>query len=232
MGSDANPPASASATASSSPGGKRSRDPADEVYVDNLHSHKRYLSEIMASSLNGLTVRDHLPDNLMDSPARSDHLFYFRDEISLRCSPILPTSPVSSYRYQIPLSGFSSAPSTTPTSLPHRQLGSDSKGRFPSPRSGMCHSADLRRVALLRSVQMRTQPSGTTPCELPFSARQEAVHGETEERPCSYMKSLVDEREDYHIEDCSLSDISEAEFDREKALRNSTLNKNLAIANL
>ena len=42
MGSESNSPSS-----SSSPSGKRSRDPEDEVYVDNLHSHKRYLSEVL-----------------------------------------------------------------------------------------------------------------------------------------------------------------------------------------
>lgn len=31
---------------SASPNGKRSRDPEDEIYIDNLHSHKRYLSEV------------------------------------------------------------------------------------------------------------------------------------------------------------------------------------------
>lgn len=41
MGSEAN--------SSSSPSGKRSRDPEDEVYLDNLHSHKRYLSEVALS---------------------------------------------------------------------------------------------------------------------------------------------------------------------------------------
>lgn len=41
MGSEAN--------SSSSPSGKRSRDPEDEVYLDNLHSHKRYLSEVTLS---------------------------------------------------------------------------------------------------------------------------------------------------------------------------------------
>lgn len=30
--------------------GKRSRDPEDEVYVDNLNSHKRYLSEVTLNS--------------------------------------------------------------------------------------------------------------------------------------------------------------------------------------
>ena len=34
-----------------SPSGKRSRDPEDAVYVDNLHSHKRYLSEVPLSRL-------------------------------------------------------------------------------------------------------------------------------------------------------------------------------------
>lgn len=32
----------------SSPSGKRSRDPEEEdVYLDNFHSHKRYLSEVI-----------------------------------------------------------------------------------------------------------------------------------------------------------------------------------------
>jgi len=31
---------------SSSPSSKRTRDPEEEVYVDNLRSHKRYLSEV------------------------------------------------------------------------------------------------------------------------------------------------------------------------------------------
>lgn len=41
MGSEGN-----SSTTAASPNGKRSRDPEDEVYVDNLRSHKRYLSEV------------------------------------------------------------------------------------------------------------------------------------------------------------------------------------------
>ncbi|KAI3425470.1 uncharacterized protein J3R85_010198 [Psidium guajava] len=41
-------PSTPPVTASSS--GKRSRDPADdEVYLDNLYSHKRYLSEVFVS---------------------------------------------------------------------------------------------------------------------------------------------------------------------------------------
>lgn len=39
-----------SPTPSQSPSGKRSRDPEDEVYIDNLHSHKRYLSEVFLFS--------------------------------------------------------------------------------------------------------------------------------------------------------------------------------------
>lgn len=38
-------------------GGKRRRPAVDdEVYLDNFHTHKRYLSEVMASSLNGLRM--------------------------------------------------------------------------------------------------------------------------------------------------------------------------------
>lgn len=44
MGSESNSGTSSSSI--SSPCGKRGRDPEDEVYVDNLHSHKRYLSEV------------------------------------------------------------------------------------------------------------------------------------------------------------------------------------------
>ncbi|GFY98676.1 hypothetical protein Acr_13g0000770 [Actinidia rufa] len=240
MGSEASSSVSATAS-SSSPSGKRTRDPEDEVYIDNLHSHKRYLSEIMASSLNGLTVGDPLPDNLMESPAR--------DEMSLQYSPMSedlddsrycetpinsclsqpesrPTSPVSPYRYQRPLSGFSSAPPTTsnpshgsnlpPVNSQGRQRGSDSEGRFPSSPSDICHSADLRKAALMRSM-MRTQPSGPSPFECSFGPGQESVHNiETEERPCSYMKSLVDDR-DYQIEECPSFNLSEPEYDREKS---------------
>ncbi|CAN4113423.1 unnamed protein product [Withania somnifera] len=82
MGSEtgSSPSSAPAMTSSSSPSGsgKRNRDPEDEVYVDNLHSHKRYLSEIMASSLNGLTVGDTLPDNIVDSPSRSETMLYIR----------------------------------------------------------------------------------------------------------------------------------------------------------
>lgn len=246
--------AAAAASTTSSQGSKRSRDPEDEVYLDNLHSHKRYLSEIMATSLNGLTVGDPLPENLMESPARSEGMLYLRDEISLQYSPMSedsddsrfcdaptntsssqsqpdsgPSSPVSPYRYQKPLSVFHSAPSTS-SHPPHgcalatitcsqpRQRSSDSEGRFPSSPSDICHSADLRRAALLRSVQMRTQPLGLSSFELPFSSGQEPVQNmEAEERPCSYMKSLVDER-DYQIE-CSSMSISDPECSRDKSCR-------------
>ena len=41
-------------------GGKRGRDPEEGVYVDNLHSHKRYLSEVgrLADAL--LSLRAHV----------------------------------------------------------------------------------------------------------------------------------------------------------------------------
>ncbi|KAM3358098.1 hypothetical protein CQW23_02659 [Capsicum baccatum] len=235
---------SSSATSSPSGSGKRNREPEDEVYLDNLHSHKRYLSEIMASSLNGLTVGDALPDNIVDSPSRSETMLYIRDEMSFQYSPMSedsddsrcyepltntsspqpesrPTSPVSPYRYHRPVNGFSSGPPSTscpshscylpPATSPQpRQRGSDSEGRFPSSPSDICHSADLRRAALLRSVQMRTQPPGPSSFELHFTPGQEPSHMETEDRPCSYMKSLVDERE-YKVDQCSSMSVSAPE---------------------
>lgn len=126
----------------------------------------------------------------------------------------LPSSPVSSpHRYQKPQNVFSSAPSSssnashvstvsTATCPQPRQRGSDSEGRFPSSPSDICHSADLRRAALLRSVQMRTQPSSAS-LDLPFGSNQDpAPNIDPEERSCSYMKSLVDERDYWGIGSC------------------------------
>ncbi|XP_068662432.1 uncharacterized protein [Aristolochia californica] len=215
---------------SSSPPGKRSRDPEDEVYLDNLHSHKRYLSEIMASSLNGLTVGDTISDNLMESPARSEGMCYTRDEVSFLYSPMSEdtddsrysdnpvntcsvqtensgshTSSVSPHRHQRSIMGFYSTGATASCTLPgcslsaitcshSRQRGSDSEGRFPSSPSDICHSADLRRATLLRSVQMRSHPHSPPTFELPFCSgqEQEAMHNTDE---AVGEKSIVDQRE-------------------------------------
>ncbi|KAJ4905474.1 hypothetical protein Rs2_09132 [Raphanus sativus] len=56
-----------------------------------------------------------------------------------------------------PVSMSTNATSSTSTTPQSRQRGSDAEGRFPSSPSDICHS---RRTALLRSVQMRTQPCG------------------------------------------------------------------------
>ena len=147
-----------------------------------------------------------------------------------------PSSPVSPYRYQKPLSSFYSAPSTsshpshsctlaTIACSQPRQRSSDSEGRFPSSPSDICHSADLRRAALLRSVQMRTHPLGMPSFELPFGSGQEPVHNmEAEERPCPYLKSLVDERE-YQIDSSSMGISDPTRFCREKPCR--VLNMNV-----
>ncbi|KNA26054.1 hypothetical protein SOVF_001200 isoform A [Spinacia oleracea] len=247
MGSETNSP-------TPSPSGKRSRDPEDEVYIDNLHSHKRYLSEMMASSLNCLTVGDPIPDNLLDSPARSDSMFYSRDEMSLQYSPMSedlddaryyetpmsacssqsesrPTSPVSPYRYK-PVGAFCPSPPPS-TSQPvngcstfssgssqPRQRGSDTEGRFPSSPSDICHSGDLRKTALLRSVQMRSQPScsSTFDLGLGFTAAQEVMQNvESETRSCSFLKPLDDERVYHdHDEGCPVMPSSEPIFDEGK----------------
>jgi len=41
-------------------GGKRGRDPEEGVYVDNLHSHKRYLSEVGCLADALLSIRAHI----------------------------------------------------------------------------------------------------------------------------------------------------------------------------
>ncbi|CAI9105496.1 OLC1v1004427C1 [Oldenlandia corymbosa var. corymbosa] len=270
------PPATAmsssSSSSSSSPSGKRSRDPEDEVYVDNLHSHKRYLSEIMASSLNGLTVGDAQPiplppDNLMESPARSETMFYLRDEMSVEYSPMSedsddsryfetsvnmcsslpdsrPTSPVSPYRNQRPSSGSTStsypahscpASPTTTATQPRQRGGSDSEGRFPSSPSDICHSADLRRAALLRSVQMRTQPTGPSSSSFDLqpsnSGQQEHANHHNMEAEyhgqCTYVKSLVDDPRGYQIEEeCSVLSMESENHEKTCETLGTTLRSN------
>ena len=47
MGGSGGDAAAGSASSTGNGGGKRGRDPEDEVYLDNLHSSKRYLSEVL-----------------------------------------------------------------------------------------------------------------------------------------------------------------------------------------
>ncbi|PIA60333.1 hypothetical protein AQUCO_00300082v1 [Aquilegia coerulea] len=244
---------------SSSPSAnKRSRDPAteDEAYLDNFHSHKRYLSEIMASSLNGLTVGESMPQNLLESPARSETMSYLRDDVSWQYSPMsedsddaqysetpinssiapsdsLSTSQSSPHRHQRLLSGamVTSYPSmscnlTAVACSQPRQRGSDSEGRFPSSPSDICHSPDLRRAALLRSVQMRVQSPAPPSYDLPSSPEQESMQNmEAEDHPCSCEKSLVDEcvcqnqqqSSNLYVEECSSIKVPESELSREKS---------------
>uniref|UniRef100_J3M445 Uncharacterized protein n=1 Tax=Oryza brachyantha TaxID=4533 RepID=J3M445_ORYBR len=201
-----------------SSGGKRGRDPEEDVYVDNLHSHKRYLSEIMASSLNGLSVGDSLVDNIMESPARDEIISQYspmsEDSDDYRCydtqlnpggsqsdAMVSPsTSPMSSpHRFQKPQSGLLSA---NPYPLPSCSLSSvvcsnprrssENEGRFPSSPNDMCHGADLRRTALLRSVQMRVQ--GPHAYELSFCGRQEQeqehAHDHEDEHRHEHLEGL------------------------------------------
>ncbi|CAG7881785.1 unnamed protein product [Brassica rapa] len=67
-----------------------------------------------------------------------------------------PTSPVSPYRYQRPLTSTTSHHSSNSHTLP---ASMSTTSTTPQP-SDICHSSDLTRTALLRSVQMRTQPCG------------------------------------------------------------------------
>ncbi|KAL6500277.1 hypothetical protein OROHE_025643 [Orobanche hederae] len=263
MGPEGNATSSPSSTSSSpSASVKRGRDPEDEVYIDNLHSHKRYLSEIMASSLNGLTVGDPLSENLLDSPVRSDSMTAgLRDEQSVQYSPMsedsddsryyessantcsspqpesAPSSPVSPHRGQKSLSNYISACPTT-SYPPHpsnnnnnnssamsaqpRQRGSDTESRFPSSPSDICHSADLRRAALLRSVQMRAQPS-----QFEGVPQESGSNVEGEDRGvCSYMKIDADER-GYQVGEHAPLDVCErgdGDRDRDKACTMSRMN--------
>ncbi|KAK9136725.1 hypothetical protein Sjap_007319 [Stephania japonica] len=248
-----------------SPTGKRGRDAEDEVYLDNFHSQKRYLSEVMASSLNGLNFGESLVEHLMESPASSEGICNSRDDVSLQYSPMsedfddaryaespfnstaaqadsMPTSPVSPYRYQRPLSASSStAPTTSHSSLgcnlaavscsPSRQRNSDSEGRLPSSPSDICYPADLRRAALMRALQMRSQPQAIETSS--FLAREPLQDIEPEEHSYSSMESLNDER-DYQslqqetnplLEQCPSTIMPERELNQRSSCRALDMNE-------
>ncbi|XP_018508405.2 uncharacterized protein LOC103829095 [Brassica rapa] len=137
----------------------------------------------------------------------SDEVYRFCEDPITRTSSSQPdsrpTSPVSPYRYQRPLTSTTShhssnshtlpaSMSTTSTTPQSRQRGSDTEGRFPSSPSDICHSSDLRRKALLRSVQMRTQP-----CGIASTSGTSNVDG-GEERMC--FKSM---EEDIYVVECN-----------------------------
>lgn len=219
-------------------GGKRTRAAADdEAFLDNFHTHKRYLTEVMASSLNGLKVGEATSDNnnnprsspplldaamnVMMSPAHTETAALSRSASSFptshgddtstldspmsddsdesvgyrmgrvsEVSPFMPisntktvststaaVSPVLPRRNTTSISGYlmgvasqqQTPPPYTP-SLPFpcsQPRVKDSEGRLPPSPSDPCQSADLRRAALMRSLQMRSQspikPVTTTP---------------------------------------------------------------------
>ncbi|AQK92703.1 uncharacterized protein LOC100276193 [Zea mays] len=233
---------------SSSASGKRGRDPEEDVYVDNLHSHKRYLSEIMASSLNGLSVGDSLPDNIMESPARSETASCYRDEILSQYSPMSEDSDdYRCYDTQLNPSGNHPdamiSPSTSPMSSPHRhqrpqssllpsnpyplpscslssvvcshaRRGSDNEGRFPSSPNDMCHVADLRRTALLRSVQMRVQ--GPHSYDLSFGIRQGQDHAHEHEGEHDHEHEHLEDLEGTEGSSCNKSIVNEVTYNQRR----------------
>ncbi|KAJ1686020.1 hypothetical protein LUZ63_017410 [Rhynchospora breviuscula] len=225
MGGSGGDAAAGSPSSTGNSGAKRGRDPEDEVYVDNLHSSKRYLSEIMATSLNGLSFGDTIEDSLMEYPVRSENQSYLRDDIVSQYSPMSEDSDECRYydpnsasyhnptqvhvdtsctthglphRYQKSVTcNSTSTSSSSACPLPCNSLSSvicsparrgshESEGRFPSSPNDMCHVADLRKTALLRSVQMRAQPQASH-YELQLNQEQEI--GESSELEASGEKS-------------------------------------------
>lgn len=152
-------------------------------------------------------VRDEIALQYSPMSEDSDDCRYCENPLSATIpqSDVLstPTSPVSPHRYQNPFTTVTPAvqyPLNTyhtvaPVCSHPRQRGSDSEGRFPSSPNDMCHTTDLRRAALLRSVQMRTQPHCPAAYELSFNSGQENMQSadEGEDRPYSCEKGLDDE---------------------------------------
>ncbi|TVU20987.1 hypothetical protein EJB05_30595 [Eragrostis curvula] len=216
--------AAAMSPATGGSGGKRGRGLEEDVYVDNLNSHKRYLSEVMASSMNGLSVGDSVADNTMGSPVRLENASCFRDETVMQYPPTSEES--EDYRpcdSQVNTSGNQTDKTSrlsSPTSSPNRSQKlntwfcsgnpyplpscslsaaaaanvrhTEHEGRIPSSPNDMCHGGDLRRTALLRSVQMRVQ--GPQSSVLLFSTEldgeQERAHVHADEHEHNKKKNL------------------------------------------
>ncbi|CAN6469181.1 unnamed protein product [Victoria cruziana] len=162
-----------------------------------------------------------------------------------------PTSPVSPCRHHhrtifgctattLPASSLC-IPSLVMGSSQQRQRSTESEGRFPSSPSDICHSPDLRRAALLRSVQMKAQPQRPLAFDLHFGSRPAIQHfEEIDNNPCSLTKPMVDERgypcgsatrtlehvENLLLEDCSSSRIIEDNSCQEKCYRRMNLKDN------
>jgi hypothetical protein len=104
------------------------------------------------------------------------------------------TSPMSSpHHHQKPQSALLPSnhyplPSCSLSSVvcSHARRGSDNDGRFPSSPNDMCHGADLRRTALLRSVQMRVQG----PYGYDYSFRQQEHAHEHDEHEHEHLEGL------------------------------------------
>eukprot|EP00249_Psilotum_nudum_P011807 c23395_g1_i1 orf=279-1367(-) len=191
--------------------GKRTRSAEDELFLDNYHMQKRYLSEVMASSFDGLKVGDSLPEDIQTSPqtfdliestahtelgciSRSTSSFpsnceemstldslmsdesdesigyrVWRNNETAKRNLTCHSDPVSPSAQRI-LTNNGSHPDGMCSMLPmatcpvncSRQRATETGSRFPPSPSDPCYPGDLRRTALLRSVQMRAQSPLTT----------------------------------------------------------------------
>jgi hypothetical protein len=105
----------------------------------------RYYDPILGSSNNTTQVHVDSSYTSPSSPHRHQKLVTSN-----------PTCTSSSSAYPLPCNSLSAV-----ICSPTRRGSHESEGRFPSSPNDMCHGADLRKTALLRSVQMRAQPQVT-----------------------------------------------------------------------
>ena len=136
--------------------------------------------------------RDEMSTQYSPMSEESDDYRYYDTQVNTNGNQTDTTSsssasPISSpHRVQRPYTWFSSPKllplpscslSAVVCSQARRGSGSEHEGRIPSSPTDMCHGGDLRRTALLRSVQMRVQ--SPHPCDLLSSSghRQDQERG-------------------------------------------------------
>lgn len=216
------------------------------LFLPNLDENLNFLKDSISFNLSTLSITPGVTilnitfreDCVPYSPMSEDSDDCRFCETPLNSSMVqadpfsIPTSPVSPHRHQKQFIGHSSLnpyplpgctlPSVVCSNSRHRS--SDSEGRFPSSPNDMCHTADLRRAALLRSVQMRTQPHYSQPFELPFNSGHESMQSEEdgEDPPFSCLKNSDDDPGGYqspdhipdYVDDCSAATVGDVSSDR------------------
>ncbi|KAJ7549360.1 hypothetical protein O6H91_07G050100 [Diphasiastrum complanatum] len=152
-------------------GGKRIRTEDDEVYLDNYHANKRYITEVISSSLNGLRVGDSVPDLAEPSQPGNDSL-EIPNRFESRCpskDELLdsPMSDDSDDNSQDRLIRDNEIPRQTPISVSDSTCGSPASPFSPEKLNSANQMPGTAHKTLHRSYSFPNISSAGFSCSLP-----------------------------------------------------------------